>query len=178
MFTKQSLDYIRDNEYKVKQEGQRLHFKHYSSGRLFVLFIGIICILSSLFIALFDAWALILTAFIIGITINEFIKRRSKHQTTIDFQKLIFEYSDPKNPDLKRHFKDIKHISTTSELLGSYASADKSTTDEYRVTLQARLDSGEVINLFQFNSDYEMEDAIAEIEQTLNDSVAKAIESA
>ena len=81
-------------------------------------------------------------------------KTTGKSSLTLNLRERWFESIEERWGRMSRYFDDVTEIEFYSKFFDEYASANKSTTEEYTHDIILKLSSNHKIRLFRFEGDY------------------------
>ncbi len=149
-------EFLEKHSYFIEKRGRQIiiHHKSIGYGCIHIIFI----FLSLIFLAL-SAFQWFFVLFLIPVVLiyaNEVEKRRKhSNQTILDFDDHRFYFNAKKKQRRTYYFENASSVVTTSEHIGGYASADRTTTEEYRREINVLFNDGDILTIFSFVSDYE-----------------------
>ena len=150
-------EFLEKHGYFIEKRGRQIiiHHKTEGFGCIHIIFV---C-LTLVFLLLSTAFGWFFVLFLIPVVLvyaNEVEKRR-KHssQTILDFDDHRFYFNFKKKQKRTYYFENSSSVVTTFEHIGGYASADRTTTEEYRREINIMFNDGDVLTIFSFVSDYE-----------------------
>lgn len=154
IFSKEVIKLLDENGYSVKQDDQSVIFTHSNFEHVFFLFIGLFLVLISFVFLLKSPW--LGSALLIGaiIVISKAMNgTRGKSALNLNFTdlKLTYKYN---GKSVVRSFERIIEISCYSVFANEYASATKSTSEEYHHQIKIKLTDHQELELFLLKSDH------------------------
>ena len=146
---------LEDNGYAVEENQGVYTFKHSSSAAVGVIVIAIlVAIFNFIFIAINPVPGIIAFVMLIIATITVMKKLVGKVLIKINIINKTFTISTSQYSCDWTSFDSINEIILKSKYVDEYTSAFKSTSEEHRISINIKLGSHEVIQLFKFSSDY------------------------
>ena len=155
MLSKTSIKLLNDNGYKVEQTQDSIIIKHSDSDRYVIGCIGVLLVLSSLIIMIFSfVFGIIVLVGSVLVLMKSGNKTTGKSSLTLNLRERWFESIEERWGRMSRYFDDVTEIEFYSKFFDEYASANKSTTEEYTHDIILKLSSNHKIRLFRFEGDY------------------------
>lgn len=149
-----SIDMLKYNGYRTKFSENLIRFKRsYDFVGPFILFFLFAIMSLPLFDYSYWLGSCIFILLIVGIYLHsQFFSKKAT--IDIDEKKKIVELKN-RFGHQSISFNQVKAVYLKSEYKGTFTSADKSTNEEYDITLGVSLKKGKSINLFLYKSDYQ-----------------------
>ncbi len=164
LLSKEAIRVLEDNSYKFIQGEDLIVFKRAKEYTTIIVIGGLfffVALVLFIFSTLFGILTLLLGAAAIFVKVRYFTK---KMDFIVNLKTLKFDFYDNEIDLDQQSLSFASKIILHSKFVASYASADKSTNEEHRITINIKLLSGSTFTLFAFHSDYsEPSDEIVEI---------------
>ena len=155
MFSKEAIEYLQANDYKLKNEEEGFTITHSRASHVFIVLFGVLMSIGCVFLSFLNAF-IGFSGLIAVIILTVVMYDRSKGRTVfkIDMQNRIFHSYDPSSGKVWGPFETIEEIGFRSNYIQSYATASKPTNEEYLHTMFIRLEDEREIEVLQFDGDY------------------------
>lgn len=154
IFNNDALELFDYNGYKVCQTKRVVEITHSNKEYYSIVFLGFVLVIVS-FLLMILSWILGILALIASIvlTLKTGNNSRGRSYFKLNLQEKWFVTIDGKWGKFSRYFDEVDELGYSSEFVSEYASANKSTSQEYRVDIHIRLTSGHKIDLFRFQTE-------------------------
>jgi len=143
---------------ELKGKSVLVHYKKLNYGCIHILFVLLVIpMVALMFLHLAFGVALIPLLFFYLMEVD----KRNKHAdyTIINYKAKSFQTTDKKGKVVKTYpFEKATSVVSTDEHIGGFASAEKTTTEEYRKEINVFFNDGEILTIFSFVSDIDEEE--------------------
>lgn len=147
-------EFLEKHNYRLYEGEKLVVIRHHNAntGCIHAIFIGIVLSLFAMSIVIYQVGIIALLA--VGIYVLEF-DRRKKQATRIHLNFGLRKFRFKKGKEtISYDFDQVMQIVSTSENIGSYSSANRATTEEYRREINVLFKDGFVMTIFSLISDY------------------------
>ena len=149
-------EFLEKHGYFIEKRGRQIiiHHKTLGFGCIHIIFVCLAIVLLSLSAFM---WFFVLLLIPVVIVYATEVEKRRKHsnQTILDFDDHRFYFNHKKKQRRTYYFENAGSVVNTTEHIGGYASADRTTTEEYRREVNVMFNDGDILTIFSFISDYE-----------------------